>query len=167
MNEQCMTGEDLHSFLLLLHLPDVLVHVARGGSHVLSAWHWLRGLPSRVYPSLHSKVTLSRNRNSCLMSNSFQIPFVNFGRLHFTSEIRKLEGNWYFIENFSCNYHNGKTYDSPPPNLFPFSKEGSCFQSRKLDSPSLNIVWFKINIVWFKILKLYFPRNMECTVIHF
>lgn len=90
MNEQCMTGEDLHSLYLLLHLPDALVHVARGGSHVLSAWHWLRGLPSRVYPSLHSKVTLSLYRNSWLLSDSFQIPFVNSGRLHFTSEIRKI-----------------------------------------------------------------------------
>lgn len=115
---------------LLLYLPDVLVHVARGGSHVLLAWHWLWGLPSRVYPSLHSKVTLSLYRNSWLMSNFFQIPLVNSGRLHFTSEIRKIRRK---LINLVITTIIERPMTHKP--IFPSAKMGHVYSQEKLITP--------------------------------
>ena len=130
MNEWTVTmaGKDLHS--LHLHLREV--HMARGGSHRSSSWHWLQGLPSRVYPSSHSKVTLSPEWYTFLIFSSFWIPFIICGRLQFTSEIRKIKKE---IDTLllivSWN--------------FAFSKDESCLPSKIIDTSPTTSYYLKFS----------------------
>lgn len=113
-----VTGKDMHS--LYLHLLDT--HVPRGGSHVSSSWHWLQGLPSRIYPSSHTKVTLCPYWNTLLISRSFWIPFINGGRLHFTSGIRKIRRKLIFYWELLVISAISNTKICDPKPTFPSAK---------------------------------------------
>lgn len=78
-----------HILIVVRHLHLRYLQIARGGFHWWSSWHWLWGLPSKVYPSSHSKVTVAPYRYIFPSWSPFWIPFVSSGKLQFTSAIKK------------------------------------------------------------------------------